>query len=92
MKNKLFIGNVVSFNKKDGCYRIDLVNEGVKLYQISKISYIDISNIEEENIEMYVKEVLINFDKTKILSSLSLQKYFSPMDSNVSPYCTSTLV
>ena len=37
MKNKLFIGNVVSFVKNNGYYSIDIVKEDVKLYQIDKL-------------------------------------------------------
>ena len=83
MENKLYIGNLVSFVDTEYFVELQIVKENALLYKIDNTYYIDVSNIEENEIEKYVE--LNKEDRKKCISNLPVCKIFVD-DKNLNIY------
>lgn len=74
MENNIFIGNLVSF--EDTQYFVELFVKKTNriLYKLNNTYYVDITEVEDENIEEYILSV--KDDRTKLISNLPVCKIF----------------
>lgn len=74
MENNIYIGNLVSF--EDTQYFVELFIKKTNriLYKLDNTYYIDITEVEKENIEEYILSV--KDDRTKLISNLPVCKIF----------------
>lgn len=82
--SNLFIGNIVSFIDDSLFIKLIIIKEQAKLYKYEK-NYIDVTEIDEDNISEYIEEILNKNDKTKILNALPVYKNFVD-ESSLVPY------
>ena len=74
MENNIYVGNLVSF--EDTQYFVELFIKKANriVYKLNNTYYVDITDIENENIEEYILSV--KDDRTKLISNLPVCKIF----------------
>ena len=74
MNNNIYVGNLVSFVDTEYFVKLVIVKENILLYKISNNRYIDVTGIDECEIEKYIE--LNKFDEKKFFSNLPVHKIF----------------